>query len=176
MPATRITSVRMTSLGTKRSRRGRHWRVNMAFSGLLGGTTESDIACCTAVPGMGTAGAATTFPTISGFPLGGPGFPLGVMSGTYDHTFDMTLAASYNAAFITAHGGSPATAEVFLDAGIIADEAYLNIHTSVFPGGEIRGFLTPAAVPEPATFGLLALGITALGAGLRRSRASRAEQ
>jgi hypothetical protein len=30
------------------------------------------------------------------------------------------------------------------------DEAYLNIHTTVVPGGEIRGFL----VPEPASIGV----------------------
>ena len=28
-------------------------------------------------------------------------------------------------------------------------QTYLNIHSSTFPNGEIRGFLTP--VPEPAT-------------------------
>ena len=136
--------------------------VDVTFSGLTGTTTASYIHCCTAVPGTGTAGVAV--PTF-------PGFPLGVTSGTYDHTFDMTLASSYDPTFMTASGGTPAGAEASLDAGIIADKAYLNIHTSLFPGGEIRGFLTPAAVPEPATFGLLALGITALGVGLRRRRA-----
>jgi hypothetical protein len=138
--------------------------VDVVFSGLLGTTTASHIHCCTAVPGTGTAGVATMVPTFVGFPLG-------VTSGTYDNTFDMTLLSSYNPSFITANGGTPASAEVALNAGIIADEAYLNIHSTAFPGGEIRGFLTPAAVPEPATFGLLALGITTLGVGLRRRRA-----
>jgi hypothetical protein len=138
--------------------------VDVVFSGLTGTTTASHIHCCTAVPGTGTAGVATMVPTFVGFPLG-------VTSGTYDNTFDMTLSSSYNPSFIAANGGTPASAEVVLDAGIIADEAYLNIHSTAFPGGEIRGFLTPAAVPEPATFGLLALGITTLGVGLRRRRA-----
>jgi len=35
---------------------------------------------------------------------------------------------------------------------------YLNLHSSQFPGGEIRG----QVVPEPATLGLLALGVLAL--------------
>ena len=42
--------------------------------------------------------------------------------------------------------------------------AYLNIHTTNFPGGEIRGQL--AAVPEPSSFvigGLCALGLVVYG-------------
>ncbi len=59
-------------------------------------------------------------------------------------------------------------ADAFL-AGLDADKAYLNIHTNVFTGGEIRGFLT-RDVPEPAMLGLLGL---ASGCGwlARRRRA-----
>jgi hypothetical protein len=42
---------------------------------------------------------ATTLPTFAGFPLG-------VTSGTYINTLDLTLASSYNPAFVTANGGS----------------------------------------------------------------------
>jgi len=45
----------------------------------------------------------------------------------------------------------------------IADgKAYFNIHTSSFPGGEIRGFFVPSAAPEidPAT-GSSALSLVA---------------
>ena len=55
----------------------------------------------------------------------------------------MTLASSYNPAFVTAHGGTVAGAEADLLAGLKAGQAYLNIHSSTFPGGEIRGFLRP---------------------------------
>jgi hypothetical protein len=137
-------------------------RVQVSFSGLLGTTTASHIHSPTAVPGTGTAGVATATPTFTGFPLG-------VTSGAYDHLFDMTLASSYNPAFITANGGTVAAAEVALAAGLAAGEAYLNIHTVVFPSGEIRGFLT-TTVPEPASISLLAIGALAVMFASRRAR------
>jgi hypothetical protein len=133
--------------------------VQITFSGLTGITTASHIHSATAVPGAGTAGVATTVPTFVGFPIG-------VTSGTYDQTYDMTLAASYNPAFVTLIGGTIADAEAALLAGMIAGESYLNIHTTQFPGGEIRGFLTP--VPEPSTLTLLAFGALSIGLLARR--------
>jgi hypothetical protein len=134
-------------------------RVRVTFSGLLGDTTASHIHAATAIPGTGTAMVATTTPTF-------PGFPLGVTSGTYDQTFDMALASSYNPAFITANGGTVASAEAALAASLADGTAYLNIHTTVVPGGEIRGFLQ--VVPEPSGLILLGIGslaLTALGRG-----------
>ena len=83
-------------------------------------------------------------------------------------TFDMTLSGSYNATFITNNGGTASTAMSAFVAALDAGKAYLNIHTSTFGGGEIRGFLT--AVPEPASYASF-LGLAALGAvALRRRR------
>jgi hypothetical protein len=66
------------------------------------------------------------------------------------------MASSWNPAYVTANGGTTAGAESAFAAAAAADEAYLNIHTTVVPGGEIRGFLVP--VPEPATVCLASIG------------------
>ena len=106
--------------------------VDVAFSGLGSGTTASHIHCCAAPPT--NAGVATQVPRFTGFPVG-------VTSGTYTHTFDMTDPASYNPAFVTANGGTVASAKPVLLAGLLAGQAYLNVHTSGNPSGEIRGVL-----------------------------------
>jgi hypothetical protein len=134
-------------------------QVTTSFSGLLGTTTASHIHCCIAAPGA--AGVATQTPSFVGFPLG-------VTAGSYDHLFDLTLASSYRAAFITANGGV-AGAEAALLAGLASNQAYLNIHSTAFPGGEIRGFL---GVPEPTTLALITMSLLSLLVfGRKRRRA-----
>ena len=125
-------------------------RVEATFSGLTGNTTASHIhGPILDPPANPLASVATPVPSF-------PGFPLGVQAGSYDQTFDMTSAASYNPAFVTANGGSVGSAMNAFFAGLDAGKMYLNIHTSNTPGGEIRGFFT--LVPEPSTATLLALG------------------
>lgn len=137
--------------------------VDVMFDGLFGLTTASHIHCCTALPNTGTAGVATQTPTFTGFPLG-------VSSGTYNHTFDLTQASSWNAAFLSARGGSVSLAETDLLAGLDAEMAYLNIHTTQVPGGEIRGFLV-RDIPEPGPTVLLGLGLSGLMLARRRGQA-----
>ncbi len=133
--------------------------IHAEFSGLLGNTTAAHIHCCVdpdATPS--TAGVATTTPSFVGFPLG-------VTSGVFDSVLDLTLASSFRAGFITDNGGI-AGAEAALTNGMLAGEAYFNIHSSFAPGGEIRGFL----VPEPGILGLLGLGLGAAFMATRRRR------
>ncbi|HKA02248.1 MAG TPA: CHRD domain-containing protein [Candidatus Solibacter sp.] len=136
--------------------------VDVTFSGLTSPTTNSHIHAATAVAFTGTAGIATTTPTFAGFPSG-------VTSGTYNNVLDLTLSSSYNPSYVSANGGTTASAEAALTAAMAAGKAYWNIHTNAFPGGEIRGFLVAeAAVPEPATF--LLAGAALLGVVMRRRR------
>lgn len=134
-------------------------RVQSSFSGLIGTTTAAHIHCCTILPGDGIAGVATQTPSFFGFPLG-------VQFGLMDRTFDMTLSSSYRAGFITANGGNTSTAFQQLIAGVATGRAYFNIHTTEFPGGEIRGFLV-TNVPAPPLGALLCVGIAGV-LGLRR--------
>jgi outer membrane autotransporter protein len=116
--------------------------VGISFRDLLAGTTASHIHCCLPSPfqtGV-NVGVATTTPTF-------PGFPLGVRSGTYSASFNLLDAATYNPAFVSGPdgGGSLAGARNALVAGILSDRTYLNIHSTLFPNGEIRGFVVPVS-------------------------------
>jgi hypothetical protein len=136
-------------------------QVAVTFSGLSGNTTASHIHCCTSVANSGNAGVATQTPT---FTL----FPTGVTAGTYNHTFDLTLASSWNAAFITTQGGTVGSAETAFAAGLATGEAYLNIHSTLYPRGEIRGFLAP--VPEPEEWAMMLLGFGIVGYQIKRKQ------
>jgi CHRD domain/PEP-CTERM motif len=124
------------------------------FQGLMSPTAAAHIHCCVDPPGE--AGVATPVPTF-------PGFPSGVTSGFYSQFFNLNDASSYNPAFLVANGNSPAAAELSLTQGLASGRAYFNIHTALFPGGEIRGFFTavngPSAIPEPTSFALLGSGL-----------------
>lgn len=133
--------------------------LSTSFSGLTGTVTAAHIHCCAAPPA--NVGVATQVPTFLGFPTG-------VTSGVYNQTFDLTLAATYNPAFVTAHTDL-AGARAALMAGLGAGQAYLNIHTTAFPAGEIRGNFS--VVPEPSAWALMIVGFGGAGALLRRRRA-----
>ncbi len=113
--------------------------IDVVFSGLTGATTAAHIHCCTTNASVGTAGVATTTPSFAGFPLG-------VTSGLFKQTLNMLDVSSYNTAFITANGGTVASAFSALLIGMNAGKSYFNLHTTTSPSGEIRSFLA-AVIP-----------------------------
>jgi hypothetical protein len=132
-------------------------RVQAVFSGLTGNTTAAHLHG-PAAPGT-NAGVMTTTPSFVGFPQG-------VTSGSMDQTYDLTLASTYRAGFITGQG-SLANARTVLLNSLANGQVYFNIHTTTFGGGELRANLT--LVPEPSTFGLGALTLAALAFARKRS-------
>jgi hypothetical protein len=140
--------------------------MNVNFSGLTGNTTAAHIHAPTTISGTFptntpaqnsaamNANVATQLPSFVGFPLG-------VTSGSFSNTLDLTQSSSWNPAYISANGGTPAGAEAAFAATLSQGRAYFNIHTSQFTGGEIRAF--PVLIPEPAGVLLCLLGIAVLG-------------
>ena len=130
---------------------------HVEFSDLITPTTAAHLHCCVGPPGVASVVVSLL-----------AGFPIGATSGIYDGVFDLTSTGSFSSSFVAANGGTAAGAEAALLAGMLAGESYLNIHTTAFPGGEIRGFAAVTSVAEPATLALLAFGLVLIGAARRR--------
>jgi hypothetical protein len=117
--------------------------INLIYSGLTTPASAGHIHCC--APAGVNAIVAVPF---AGLP--------NTTSGTYLNTVDLSLASAYNAAFITASGGTVSSAEATFIAGLNSGLTYANLHNATFPGGEIRGLV--AVTPEPSSLLLLGTG------------------
>jgi outer membrane autotransporter protein len=119
--------------------------VRTTFSGLTTPTVDAHIHCC--APPTANAIVAVGFrPT---------GFPLGVTAGQFSSSFDLNNLATYNPPFVAANGGTAASARTRLISGTQGGLAYVNIHTTRFPGGEIRGQLLTGGDLTPQAYSLL---------------------
>ncbi len=121
--------------------------INESWSGLSAPASAAHIHCCGPI-GVNEIVAVpfTPFPNTT--------------SGTFMATVDLTLAATYNAAFITQEGGNVGLAEAGLIAALNSGNTYANIHDTNFPGGEIRGQIAQVT-PEPSTLLLFGTGLIA---------------
>jgi outer membrane autotransporter protein len=119
--------------------------VRTTFSGLTTPTFDAHIHCC--VPPTGNAGVAVGFTPA--------GFPRGATAGDFNANFDLNNAATYNPPFVAANGGTAASARTALVNGTQGGLAYVNIHTTRFPGGEIRGQLVASQELSPQAYSLL---------------------
>jgi hypothetical protein len=130
-------------------------------------------------------------------PVPTPGFGTGTLT-LDDATGDYTISGSFSGLIGTStlahiHGpaaiGVPAgvvvgltidigvTTGTFSGAGtftapqmasLLAELYYVNIHSTVVPGGEIRGQILISAVPEPGSLTLLALGLVGMTCAARQ--------
>ncbi|MDB6114943.1 MAG: putative esterase [Lacunisphaera sp.] len=126
-------------------------QVNITFAGLTSGTTAAHIhapgtaaTIASAIPFNGTWAVATQ-------PTNFTAFPLGVTSGSYvGAAYSLTSTANYTAGFVAANGTTGPSSEAALVSYLLAGKTYLNVHSTINAGGEIKGYLQYVAATGAA--------------------------
>ena len=91
------------------------------------------------------------------FHLGAPGVPGGVELG---------IPGPWSSPQV----GSGIILDATQETNLLAGNWYVNVHTSNFGGGEIRGQVNVTLIPEPTTLGLASLAFCGLASCYRRRR------
>lgn len=129
-------------------------RVQLNWAGLTAPARASHIHCCAFQGANGPVAIGFVTPAAT--------------TASLDQFYDLTSLSTYSGGFQT--GQTAATKRSSFLAGLMAGKAYYNIHNTNFGAGEIRGQLTLAAVPEPASWALMIGGFGLVGGALRRQR------
>ena len=118
-----------------------------SWAGLTSNASSAGLQCCSAI-NQATGPLAVVFSDFVG----------GSMTGSFSGMVDLTQASAYDAGFLAANGGTAAGAYTALLAGLNSSKGYGMVY-STFANGQpaVRGLV--AAVPEPGTYALLALGL-----------------
>lgn len=129
--------------------------VLITFSGLTSNAVAGHVHCCSTTTANSPVAIGFTVPSAT--------------AGTITGSYDLTQASTYSSGFLTASGGTVMGARSAFLAGLGSNLAYFNVHTVTNPGGEIRGQLAPA-IPEPASWAMMVVGLGMVGGSARYRR------